>query len=76
MHRGRDGRYCHRGALKNTSTGSSAYAGIGDFRSATAQQQLAVQKASGLHGNVHAMHERLDADRHGRAWRGDLLASS
>jgi TPR repeat protein len=55
---------------------AAAYAANGDFRNATAQEQLAVEKASGLRWNTRAMQERLDAYRHGRAWRGDLLAAS
>jgi TPR repeat protein len=55
---------------------AAAYAANGDFRSATAQEQLAVETASGLRWNTRAMQERLDAYRHGKTWRGDLLASS
>jgi len=55
---------------------AAAYAANGDFRNATAQQQIAVEKASALRWKTRAMQERLDAYRHGKAWRGDLLASS
>jgi TPR repeat protein len=54
---------------------AAAFAANGDFRNATAQQQLAVQKASALGWNTHVMSEQLDAYRHDRAWRGELLAS-
>jgi TPR repeat protein len=55
---------------------AAAFAANGDFNDATAQQQLALQKAYALGWNTHVMRERLDAYRHGRAWRGDLLGSS
>jgi hypothetical protein len=54
---------------------AAAFAANGDFRNATAQQQLAVQKAYALGWNTHVMSEQLDAYRHDRAWRGELLAS-
>jgi TPR repeat protein len=54
---------------------AAAYAASGDFHNATAQQQLALQKARGLGWSTGAMSERLDAYRHDRAWRGDLFAS-
>jgi TPR repeat protein len=54
---------------------AAAYAANGDFRTATAQQQLAVDKATRLGWNTGAMTARLDSYRHGKAWRGDLLAS-
>jgi TPR repeat protein len=54
---------------------AAAYAANGDFRNASAQQRLAVDKARGLGWNVHTLTERLDAYRHDRAWHGDLLAS-
>jgi hypothetical protein len=54
---------------------AAAFAANGDFNNATAQQQLALQKANALGWNTHAMSEQLDAYRHGRAWHGELLAS-
>jgi TPR repeat protein len=54
---------------------AAAYAANGDFHNASAQQQLAVQKAHGLGWNTRTLTERLDAYRHDRAWHGDLLAS-
>ncbi len=51
----------------------TAYAANGSFRDATAQQQLAIEKARALGWNTRTMPERLDAYRHGGAWRGDLL---
>jgi hypothetical protein len=54
---------------------AAAYAANGDFRTATAQQQLAVDKATRLGWTTGAMTARLDSYRHGKAWRGDLLAS-
>jgi hypothetical protein len=54
---------------------AAAYAANGDFHNASAQQQLAVQKARSLGWNTHTLTERLDAYRHDRAWHGDLLAS-
>ena len=56
-------------------TVAAAYAANGDFHDATAQQQLALQKARGLGWNTGPIAERLDAYRHGKTWRGDLLAS-
>jgi len=55
---------------------AAAYAANGDFHNASAQQQLAVQKAQALGWNTRTMAERLDAYRHGRAWRGDLFAAT
>jgi TPR repeat protein len=54
---------------------AAAYAANGDFRNASARQQLAVDKARSLGWNVHTLTEQLDAYRHDRAWHGDLLAS-
>ena len=54
---------------------AAAYAANGDFRGATAQQQLAVDKARALGWNSPTMIEQLDAYRHDRAWRGDLFAT-
>lgn len=56
-------------------TVAAAYAANGGFRDATAQQQLAMEKARALGWNTRTMSERLDAYRHGRAWRGDLLGA-
>ena len=56
-------------------TVAAAYAANGDFHEASAQQQLALQKARGLGWNTGPIAERLDAYRHGQTWRGDLLAS-
>jgi len=56
-------------------TVAAAYAANGDSHGATAQQQLALQKARGLGWNTGPITERLDAYRHGQTWRGDLLAS-
>ena len=55
---------------------AAAYAANGDFHDATAQQQLAIQKARDLSWNTHTMAERLDAYRRGTAWRGELLGTS
>jgi TPR repeat protein len=52
----------------------AAYAANGDFRQASAQQQLAIRKAQSLAWNTRVMAERLSAYRGGRPWRGDLLA--
>jgi TPR repeat protein len=54
---------------------AAAYAANGSFRDATAQQQLATDKARTLGWNTRTMSERLDAYRHGKAWRGDLLGT-
>jgi TPR repeat protein len=54
---------------------AAAYAANGDFHNASAQQQLAVDKAKGLSWNTRTLAEQLDAYRHDRAWHGDLLAS-
>ncbi len=54
---------------------AAAYAANGDFHNASAQQRLAVQKAQVLGWNTRTLAQRLDAYRHDRAWRGDLLAS-
>jgi TPR repeat protein len=53
---------------------AAAYAASGDFHNASAQQQLAVDKAKGLGWNTRTLAEQLDAYRHDRAWHGDLLA--
>ena len=55
---------------------AAAYAANGDFHNAAAQQQLAMQKARVIGWNTRPMAERLDAYRHSRAWRGDLLGNS
>jgi TPR repeat protein len=52
----------------------AAYAANGDFRQASAQQQLAISKARDLAWNMRVMKQRLTAYRDGRPWRGDLLA--
>ncbi|MBV8306025.1 MAG: hypothetical protein JO274_00980 [Gammaproteobacteria bacterium] len=57
-------------------TVAAAYAANGDFRAATAQQQLAVEKAATLGWNTAVMKERLDAYRHERAWHGELLGAT
>ena len=54
---------------------AAAYAANGDFHNASAQQQLAVDKAKALGWNTRMLAEQLDAYRHDRAWHGDLLAS-
>jgi TPR repeat protein len=52
----------------------AAYAANGDFRQASAQQQLAISKARDLAWNTRVMKQRLTAYRDGKPWRGDLLA--
>jgi len=52
----------------------AAYAANGDFRQASAQQQIAIRKARSLAWNTRVMAERLSAYRDGRPWRGDLFA--
>jgi TPR repeat protein len=52
----------------------AAYAAKGDFRQASAQQQMAIRKAQSLAWNTREMAARLSAYRDGRPWRGDLLA--
>ena len=52
----------------------AAYAANGDFRQASAQQQIAIRKAQSLAWNTRVMAERLAAYRGGRPWRGDLFA--
>jgi uncharacterized protein len=52
----------------------AAYAANGDFRQASAQQQMAISKARELAWNTRVMKQRLTAYRDGRPWRGDLLA--
>jgi TPR repeat protein len=52
----------------------AAYAASGDFRQASAQQQIAIRKARSLAWNTRMMTQRLAAYRDGRPWRGDLLA--
>jgi TPR repeat protein len=52
----------------------AAYAANGDFRQASAQQQIAIRKAQSLGWNTRVMTQRLAAYRDGRPWRGDLLA--
>ncbi len=52
----------------------AAYAANGDFRQASAQQQIAIRKAQSLAWNTRVMAERLAAYRDGRPWRGDLFA--
>jgi hypothetical protein len=52
----------------------AAYAANGDFRQASAQQQLAIRRARSLAWNTRVMAERLAAYRGGRPWRGDLFA--
>jgi TPR repeat protein len=54
---------------------AAAYAANGDFHNASAQQQLAVDKAKTLGWNNRTLADQLDAYRHDRAWHGDLLAS-
>ena len=54
---------------------AAAHAANGDFRNASAQQQLAVDKAKALGWSTRTLTEQLDAYRHDRAWHGDLLAS-
>ena len=53
---------------------AAAYAANGDFRQASAQQQIAIRKAHSLAWNTRVMKQRLTAYRDGRPWRGDLLA--
>jgi len=53
---------------------AAAYAANGDFRQASAQQQIAVRKARSLGWNTRVMAQRLSAYRGGRPWRGDLFA--
>ena len=53
---------------------AAAYAANGDFRPASAQQQMAISKARDLAWNTRVMKQRLSAYRDGRPWRGDLLA--
>jgi TPR repeat protein len=53
---------------------AAAYAANGDFRQASAQQQIAIRKARSLAWNTRLMAERLSAYRGGRPWRGDLFA--
>ena len=52
----------------------AAYAANGDFRQASAQQQIAIRKARSLAWNTRGMTQRLAAYRDGRPWRGDLFA--
>ncbi len=52
----------------------AAYAASGDFRQASAQQQIAIRKARSLAWNTRVMTQRLAAYRDGRPWRGDLFA--
>ncbi|HEY0768061.1 MAG TPA: hypothetical protein VGD47_08905 [Steroidobacteraceae bacterium] len=52
----------------------AAYAANGDFRHATAQQQIAIRKAVSLGWNTRVMTQRLAAYRRGKPWRGDLFA--
>ena len=52
----------------------AAYAANGDFRQASAQQQIAIRKARSLAWNTRVMTQRLAAYRDGRPWRGDLFA--
>jgi len=52
----------------------AAYAASGDFRQASAQQQIAIRKARSLAWNTRGMTQRLAAYRDGRPWRGDLFA--
>jgi len=54
---------------------AAARAANGDFRNASAQQQLAVDKARAFGWSTRTLTEQLDACRHDRAWHGDLLAS-
>ena len=54
---------------------AAAHAANGDFRNASAQQQLAVDRARALGWSTRRLTEQLDAYRHDRAWHGDLLAS-
>jgi len=53
----------------------AAYAANGRFHDATAQQQLAIEKARVLDWNTRTMSERLDAYRHGTALRGALFVT-
>jgi len=53
---------------------AAAHAANGDFRQASAQQQIAIRKAHSLAWNTRVMAERLSAYRGGRPWRGDLFA--
>lgn len=53
---------------------AAAYAVNGDFGKATAQQQLALRKATALGWNTRVMEERLAGYRTGRPWSGELLA--
>ncbi|HEY4750706.1 MAG TPA: energy transducer TonB [Steroidobacteraceae bacterium] len=55
---------------------AAAAAANGDFQNAVAQQQRALHKAQSLGWDTRLMSERMAAYRAGRAWRGDLFASS
>jgi hypothetical protein len=53
---------------------AAADAANGDYRGASATQQLAMRKAQTLGWNTRAMAERLAAYKSGKPWRGDLFA--
>jgi hypothetical protein len=55
---------------------AAAAAANGDFQNAVAQQQRALHKAQSLGWDTRLMSERMAAYRAGRAWQGDLFASS
>ena len=55
---------------------AAADAANGDFQNAVAQQQRALHKAQSLGWDTRVMSERMAAYRAGRAWQGDLFASS
>ncbi len=54
---------------------AAAYAANKDFREASAQQRVAITKASALGWNTAAMQRRLSAYRADRLWTGDLFAA-
>ncbi len=54
---------------------AAAYAVNKDFREASAQQRVAINKASALGWDRAAMQQRLAAYRAERAWTGDLFAA-
>ncbi len=53
---------------------AAADAANGDYRGASATQQLAMRKAQTLGWNTRAMAERLATYKSGKPWRGDLFA--
>jgi hypothetical protein len=55
---------------------ATAYAVNKDFREASAQQRVAINKAHALGWNTGAMQQRLGAYRADHFWTGDLFAST